>query len=113
MAFLKVFGKIIEYKDAEEAMKILREHALNFILNWKIDPGNLEDTEVTTQTKFGYEFEVFKVFVDDENKNVQLDLSGEIDIRNHAEVESKFAYQNEYAKYMVEGKFFVLIFSNS
>jgi len=150
MAFLKILGKIIEYKDAEEATKIIRNHAINYILNWKhLEEklkNNLEENQTLEiklekkeedkkekekeevkeleivlsktekkesfkdekkhETKFGYEFEIMKVNFDDKEKKVRLDLSGEIDIRLHADREEKegleFAYQPEYAKYMVE-----------
>lgn len=169
MAFLKILGKIIEYKDAKEATKIIKDHAILYVLNWKIlvdllkhkiqensedevieidkkflnqiqideindleyfkkdnndkveevVNSNKNDEKINVsvppkefETKFGYEFEVMKVKFDDENQKVSLDLSGEIDIRHHKELEEKdidnkieFAYQPEYAKYMVEGKF--------
>lgn len=104
MAFLKVFGKIIEYKDAEEARKIIREHALNFMLNWVVFVD--KSTFVMPETKFGYEMEVQKVFVDDKEKKVKIDLTGEYDIFNHSSIikDSNFTYQYEYGKWMIEGK---------
>ncbi len=103
MAFLKIFGKIIEYKDAEEARKIVREHALNFMLNWQVYVD--KKTFVMPEIKFGYEMEVHKVFVDEIEKKVKLDLTGEFDIFNHSLIkDSIFTYQYEYGKWMIEGK---------
>ena len=104
MAFLKVFGKIIEYKDAEEARKIVREHALKFMLNWKVFVD--KSTFVMPETKFGYEMEVHKVHVDETEKKIKIDLTGEYDIFNHVSIkDSNFTYQYEYGKWMIEGKF--------
>lgn len=102
MGFLKVFGKPIEYKDAEEARKIVRDHALNFMLNWQINVD--KKTFVIPETKFGYEMEVHKVFIDEKQKKVKIDLTGEYDIFNHSSTNSEFTFQFEYGKWMIEGK---------
>ena len=107
MAFLTVFGKIIEYKDAEEARKILREHAVNYIAGLNFESSSDNEFE----PKFGYECEVHKIKTKvDENglKTIQIDLSGEFDIQNHHNFEenSDYIYQVEFGKWMVEGTFF-------
>lgn len=63
---------------------------------------NIKSEEV----KFGFEFEIFKVAFDDKNKTCKVDLSGELDIINQDKNED-FIYQNEYAKYMIEGNYLI------
>lgn len=102
MGFLKIYGKPIEYKDAEEARIIVKEHALNHALSWVISD---EKTDVPPETKFGYEIEIHKVYVDEKERKVKIDLSGEYDIYKQNQLSnSKFTYQYEYGKWMIESK---------
>ena len=56
--------------------------------------------------------EFHKIYVDDKNKSVLIDLSGEHDvmnfIKNHEnnKVEEEFIMQFEFGKWMIEGNFF-------
>ncbi len=104
MGFLKIFGKPIEYKDAEEARQIVKEHALNHALTWKI---TTDKTEPLTDIKFGYELEIHKVYVDEKERKIKMDLSGEYSIYRHNQLTNNdFTYQFEYGKWMIEGKYF-------
>lgn len=102
MGFLKDLGKIIEYKDAEEARKQVRDKAIEYILSWDLNYPCNEQTKYIT--KFGYEVEAHKIYKDDKNKSVLLDTSGIMNVFNHSknEDESEFVYQPEFAKFMIE-----------
>lgn len=107
MAFLKILGKTLSYKNSEKERQKLREQALNYMLNWQIcyDKEQQDVKSNTVETKFGYEMEVQKIRIDDDNKTVMIDLSGDLDIEAHSKIkESNFSYQVEYGKWMVEGK---------
>ena len=120
MGFLKVYGKVLKYKNAEKERKIVREHALEYICTWSletskvidgltieaIDPDDKVDLSKFEKQEplFGYECEIHKVTIDDKHKTVKIDLSGEYDIYNHTKIkDSKYTYQPEYGKWMIEG----------
>jgi hypothetical protein len=108
MGFLTNFGDTIQYSKSEKERTIIKEHAKNFILTWGIEKFDMDNDEEFVEEffepMFGYEIEVHKVNLDDKEKKVQIDLSGETVIKKHSESNSEFQYQLEYGRWMLEGR---------
>lgn len=105
MVRLKVYGKTIDYKDSKEARTIVRQNAVKHALTWNISD---EEKESSSESKFGYELEIHKIYVDEKEKKIKLDLSAEVDITNYSELNnSSFIYQPENVKWIIESKKFI------
>lgn len=107
MGFLINYGSTIAYVLSEKERKIVKDHAKKYVLTWNIKSENTDSGEFLeeySEPMFGYEAEVHKIFLDDNLKKVQIDLSGELDIEEHEHHISNFTYQLEYGRWMVEGK---------
>lgn len=102
MVRLKTYGKTLDYKESKEARTIVRQNAVKHALTWNISN---DEKDPSPEVKFGYELEIHKVYVDEKEKKIKLDLSAEIDILNYSEVNnSSFTYQPENVKWIIESK---------
>jgi len=105
MAFLKNLGKTIVYEKSAKERLIIKRHAKEFVLNWKIRNRSNIDQKELKEPLFGYEVEVQYVSFDDKNKKIKIDLEGEVKIKQHENEETKnsnFSYQLEYGRWMIE-----------
>ena len=108
MGFLKTFGKPLSFEESKKVMKIVRDDGISKTKLWDIS-----STEITNSHKFGFEFEFHKIYFDDKEKKIKIDLTGELDLIAHESVESDFTYQVEYGKWMIESKLIKQNFINN
>lgn len=113
MGFLTNYGDTIEYSKSEEARKIIKNHAKNFVLTWGINKYTDSDENIDGSNTdveyfnpmFGYELEVHKTIFDHEKKKIHIDLSGQSFVyRQESNKLPEFIYQLEYGRWMIEGK---------
>jgi hypothetical protein len=101
MGFLKTFGRPLDWEESKVYFDYIKNDALDKVIDW------INVTKkMNCVPKFGYEFELHKVSLDNVEKKAMIDLSGNRDINEFHDDESKhFILQQEFGKWMVEGKY--------
>lgn len=97
MGFLGIFGRVLSFDESKEYFSILRENAVQLIVN-------AIKSETICEPQFGYEFEFHKIFIDNENQRVQVDLTGQDDVINSStyNLNTPFHLSHEYGGWMIE-----------
>jgi hypothetical protein len=98
MGFLKTYGRPLDWEESKIYFDYIKKDALDKVIDWINATKKL-----SCVPKFGYEIELHKVYVDDEEKKALIDLSGNCDVVDFKDTEEKnFILQHEFGKWMVE-----------
>ena len=97
MGFLSVFGIVLQYLQSRQFFKIIKDNFVKYVIR------ELQKRYICKEPMFGFEFELHKITIDDQNKKVYIDLTAQNDIINSAKEKNKdFYLSHEYGGWMWE-----------
>ena len=98
MAFLSIFGRVLEYDESKPFFKIIKDKFIEVVIN------ALKSEKSCRYPLFGFEFEFQKITIDDEKKHVYLDITAQDDILKSSKynLHSEFQISHEYGGWMIE-----------
>ena len=98
MAFLSIFGRVLEYDESKPFFKIIKDNFIEVVIN------ALKSEKSCRYPLFGFEFEFQKITIDDEKKHVYLDITAQDDILKSSKynLHSEFQISHEYGGWMIE-----------
>ena len=76
MGFLKIFGRALEYDESKPFHKIIKDAFVKYTIQ------TIQNEKFCRKPLFGTEFEFHKIKVNDNEKKVLLDLTGQNDVHN-------------------------------
>ena len=98
MAFLIIFGRVLEYDESKPFFKIIKDKFIEVVIN------ALKSEKSCRYPLFGFEFEFQKITIDNEKKHVYLDITAQDDILKSSKynLHSEFQISHEYGGWMIE-----------
>lgn len=98
MAFLSIFGRVLEYDESKPFFKIIKDNFIEVVIN------ALKSEKSCRYPLFGFEFEFQKITIDNEKKHVYLDITAQDDILKSSKynLHSEFQISHEYGGWMIE-----------
>ena len=97
MGFLSVFGIILQYIESKQFFKIIKDNFVKYVIR------ELQKKYICKKPMFGFEFELHKISIDDQNKRIYIDLTAQNDIINSAkQSHEEFHLSHEYGGWMYE-----------
>ena len=98
MAFLSIFGRVLEYDESKPFFKIIKDNFIEVVIN------ALKSEKSCRYPLFGFEFEFQKITIDDEKKHIYLDITAQDDILKSSKynLHSEFQISHEYGGWMIE-----------
>ena len=97
MGFLSVFGIILQYIESKQYFKIIKDNFVKYVIR------ELQKKYICKKPMFGFEFELHKISIDDQNKRIYIDLTAQNDIINSAkQIHEEFHLSHEYGGWMYE-----------
>ena len=98
MAFLSIFGRVLEYDESKPFFKIIKDKFIEVVIN------ALKSEKSCRYPLFGFEFEFQKITINDEKKHVYLDITAQDDILKSSKynLHSEFQISHEYGGWMIE-----------
>ncbi len=98
MAFLSIFGRVLEYDESKPFFKIIKDNFIEVVIN------ALKSEKSCRYPLFGFEFEFQKITINDEKKHVYLDITAQDDILKSSKynLHSEFQISHEYGGWMIE-----------
>ena len=98
MAFLSIFGRVLEYDESKPFFKIIKDNFIEVVIN------ALKAEKSCRYPLFGFEFEFQKITIDNEKKHVYLDITAQDDILKSSKynLHSEFQISHEYGGWMIE-----------
>ena len=97
MGFLSVFGLVLQFLESKKYFKIIKDNFVKYVIR------ELKKRYICKEPMFGFEFELHKISIDEQNKKVFIDLSAQNDIINSTkEKHEEFHLSHEYGGWMYE-----------
>ena len=97
MGFLNVFGMVLQFLESKKYFKIIKDNFVKYVIR------ELKKRYICKEPMFGFEFELHKISIDDQNKKILIDLSAQNDIINSSkEKNEEFHLSHEYGGWMYE-----------
>ena len=98
MAFLSIFGRVLEYDESKPFFKIIKDNFIEVVIN------ALKSEKSCRYPLFGFEFEFQKIIIDDDKKHVYIDITAQDDILKSSKynLHSEFQISHEYGGWMIE-----------
>ena len=98
MAFLSIFGRVLEYDESKPFFKIIKDNFIEVVIN------ALKSEKCCRYPLFGFEFEFQKIIIDDDKKHVYIDITAQDDILKSSKynLHSEFQISHEYGGWMIE-----------
>ena len=97
MGFLNVFGMVLQFLESKKYFKIIKDNFVKYVIR------ELKKRYICKEPMFGFEFELHKISIDDQNKKIYIDLSAQNDIINSSkEKNEEFHLSHEYGGWMYE-----------
>ena len=98
MAFLSIFGRVLEYDESKPFFKIIKDNFIEVVIN------ALKSEKSCRDPLFGFEFEFQKIIIDDDKKHVYIDITAQDDILKSSKynLHSEFQISHEYGGWMIE-----------
>ena len=97
MGFLSVFGIVLQYIESKQYFKIIKDNFVKYVIR------ELKKKYICKEPMFGFEFELHKISVDEQNKKIYIDLTAQNDIINSVKQKhEEFHLSHEYGGWMYE-----------
>ena len=97
MGFLNVFGIVLQFNESKQFFKIIKDNFVKYVIR------ELNKRYICKEPMFGFEFELHKITIDEQNKKIYIDLSAQNDIINSMnKKQEEFHLSHEYGGWMYE-----------
>ena len=99
MGFLSVFGIVLQFLESKPYFKIIKDNFVKYVIR------ELKKHYICKEPMFGFEFELHKITIDEQNKKVYIDLTAQNDNTNSMKQKDKnedFYLSHEYGGWMWE-----------
>ena len=97
MGFLNVFGIVLQFNESKQFFKIIKDNFVKYVIR------ELNKRYICKEPMFGFEFELHKITIDEQNQKIYIDLTAQNDIINSMKQKHEdFHLSHEYGGWMYE-----------